>query len=241
MKLWRGGILLWLAALPVFAGTIDVTGQTQVTLASGDTLDFTFSVGSYLRHAAQFQAPAYPAQIDFVFATAGQASSADFSAELLSGDGSISVAFDNVAVSYGLFQGALYNGPVWTVSGALDLAPSTAEGIFAGPAVLALSSPGSGVTVGLPPYLSAQTMLVSLSGGGLSVGGVTYSVSLEEPPPAGGDPPLVSMDDLSADGPQDAPEAGSGRLLAGGGALLLAVRAALKRFERAGIRRKRAR
>jgi hypothetical protein len=84
-------------------------------------------------------------------------------------------------------------------------------------------------------------MLVSLSGGGLSVGGVTYSVSLEEPPPAGGDPPLVSMDDLSADGPQDAPEAGSGRLLAGGGALLLAVRAALKRFERAGIRRKRAR
>jgi len=240
MKLWRGGILLWLAAVPVCAGTIDLTGQTQVTLASGDTLDFTFSAGSYLRHAAQFQAPAYPAQIDFVFATADPASAADFSVELVSGDGSVSVAFDNLAVSYGLFQGGLYRGPVWTVSGALDLAPSIAAGIFAGPAVLALSDSGSGVTVGLPPYLLAQTMLVSLSGGGLSVGGAIYGVSLEEAPLAGGDPPFDSMDNWPADGPQDAPEAGSGLLLAGGGALLLALRAALKRFERAGIRRKRA-
>jgi hypothetical protein len=48
------------------------------------------------------------------------------------------------------------------------------------------------------------------------------------------------MDELPGDGPQDAPEAGSGPLLAGGGALLLALRAALKRLERAGIRRKQA-
>jgi hypothetical protein len=42
------------------------------------------------------------------------------------------------------------------------------------------------------------------------------------------------VDDLSADEPQNVPEANSGLLLAGGGALLLALGAALKRFGRAG-------
>jgi hypothetical protein len=234
MKIWRGVILVCLAALPACAGTADVTGQTQVTLGPGDALAFTFSASSYLAHAAQYQAPAYPTQIDFLFATADLASGADFTAELQSGDGSLSLAFDNVAVSDGSFQGALYNGPVTTLSGAAGLDPGTAAGIFSGPAVLVLTDAGYGVTAGLPPYLLAQTMVVSLSGGGLSVGGVIYGVSLEQAPAASGDPPVDPMDGLSDDGPQDVPEPDSGLLLAGGGALLLALGLALKRFERPG-------
>ena len=237
MKLWLGGIFAWLAVLPLCAGTIDVAGQTQVTLEPGDALAFTFSASSYLTHAAQYQAPGYPTQIDFLFATADLASAGDFTAELQSGDGSISLAFNNVAVSDGSFQGALYNGPVSTVWGAVDLDPGAAAGILSGPAVLVLASGASGATVGLSPYRLAQTMALSLSGGGLSVGGVMYGVSLEEAPAMSGaadDPPLDRVDDLSADEPQNVPEANSGLLLAGGGALLLALGAALKRFGRAG-------
>jgi hypothetical protein len=223
MNLWRGGVFVWLAALPLCAGTIDVTGQTQVTLGPGDALAFTFSASSYLAHAAQYQAPAYPTGIEFLIAAANLVSAGDITVELESGDGLISVAFDNVAVSPGWVQGALYNGAAETVSGSLDLAPDMAAAIFSGPAVLALSSAASGVSVGLPPYTLAQSMMVSLSGGGLSVGGVLYGVSLEEAP---------AMDDPPADGPLDVPEANSGLLLAGGGALLLALGAALKRLRR---------
>lgn len=217
---------MWLAAMPVCAGTIDVAAQTQVTLGPGDALAFTFSAGSYLTHAAQCQAPAYPTGIDFLFATADLASAGNLTAELQSGDGLTAVAFDNVAVSAGWVQGALYNGAAKTVSGSLDLVPDIAAGIFSGQAVLALSSAASAVTVGLPPYGLAQTMIVSLSGGALSAGGVIYGVSLGPASTmfgAAGDPPLFAM---------DAPEGNSGLLLAGGGALLLALGAALKRLKR---------
>jgi hypothetical protein len=227
----------WLAALPVCASTIDVTRQTQVALGSGDALAFTFSAAGYLAHAAQFQAPAYPTWIDFMFAATDLASAWDLTARLQSGDGSISVAFDRVVASDGSFQGALYDGTATTVSGSLELAPDVAAGIFSGPAILVLSNAGAGVTVGLPPYLLAQTMVVSLSGGVLSVGGVTYGVSLEAPAmpgPAGLSPD--TSEDLLSDGPRDVPEANSGVLLLGGGALLVAVGMAARCYSRWGRR-----
>lgn len=228
MKSWRWGVFVWLAALPVCASTIDVIGQTQVTLAPGEMLAFTFSAGSYLAQAAQYQAPAYPTWINFMLATTDSASAWDLTATLQSGDGSTSVAFDDVVVSAGAFQGALYNGAVTTVSGSVELAPGIAAGVFSGPAILALTNAGSAVTVGLPPYLLAQTMVVSLSGGGLSVGGVLYGVSLEQAPGLSTD----TAQDLSADDPQDVPEANSGVLLLGGGALLIGLGVATRCYAR---------
>jgi hypothetical protein len=73
-------------------------------------------------------------------------------------------------------------------------------------------------------------MMVSLSGGGLSVGGVIYRVSLEEAPAMSG------AAGLSEDGAGDVPEANSGLLLLGGGALLLALGAAARRHPRRGER-----
>jgi hypothetical protein len=109
----------------------------------------------------------------------------------------------------------------------MELAPGIAAGVFSGPAILALTNAGSAVTVGLPPYLLAQTMVVSLSGGGLSVGGVVYSVSLEQ---------ADTPQDLSADDPQDVPEANSGVLLLGGGALLIGLGVATRCYARWGRR-----
>ena len=237
MKSWRWGVFACLVALPVCASTIDVTRQTQVALGPGDALAFTFSAGSYLAHAAQYQAPAYPTWIDFMFATTDLASPWDLTAELQSGDGSISVPFDDVVASDGSFQGALYGGAATTVSGSLELAPDVAAEIFSGPAILVLSNAGSGVTVGLPPYLLAQTMVVSLSGGGLSVGGVMYGVSLEAPAMSGAAGLLPdATEDLLSDGPRDVPEANSGVLLLGGGALLIAVGVAARCYSRWGRR-----
>jgi hypothetical protein len=238
MTSWRYGIFVWLAALPVCAGTIDVTGQTQVTLGLGDALAFTFSASSYLAHATPYQAPAYPTGINFLFATADLASAWDFTAKLQSGDGWMSLAFDNVAVSDGSFHGANYNGAAAVVSGSAELAPDFAAGIFSGPAILMLRNAASGVTVGVPPYQLAQTMVVSLVGGGVSVGGVIYGVSLEEAPRMRGaaDLSLDAMDDFSADGSRDVPEANSGLLLTGGGALLIALGVAARCYSRWGRR-----
>jgi hypothetical protein len=237
MMSWRWGVFVCLAALPAWASTIDVSGQTQVTLGPGDALVFTFSASGYLSYAAQYQAPAYPTRIDFSLISADLLSALDFTAELQSGNGLTSVVFDNLAVSAASFQGALYNGAAAAVSGSMSLAPDLAAEIFSTRATLVLRNASSGVTLGLPPYRLAQVMIVSLRGGGLSVGGVVYGVALEQAPTASdpvGDPSLDAMGRLLEDGPLDVPEAGSGLLLAGGGALLLALGAALKRLKRHG-------
>jgi len=238
MQSWRWGVFVWLAALPAYASTIDVTGQTQVTLGTGDALAFTFSAGSYLAHAAQYQAPVYPTWIDFMFSTTDLASAWDLTAELQSVDGSTSVVVDDVVASDGSFHGARYNGAVTTVSGSVELAPDIAAGVFSGPAILVLSNAGSSVAVGLPPYLLAQSMLVSLSGGGLSVGGVMYGVSLEEAPATLGaaGPSPDTTTDFPADDPLDVPEANSGALLLVGGSLLIALGVGARCYSRWGRR-----
>jgi hypothetical protein len=240
MTLWRWGIFVCLAALPLPAAMIDVTGQTQVTLGPGDALAFTFSASSYLAYAAQYQTPPYPTAIDFRLIAADLPSTLDFTAELQSGNGLTSVTFGDVAVSAGWFHGALFNGTVSAVSGSANLAPDIAAEIFSGPAILVLRNASSSVTVDLPPYRLAQEMVVSVEGGGLSVGGVIDGISLEQAPATfdqAGDPSLDAMGNFLADGPQDVPEPSSGLLLAGGAALLLALGAVLKRFKRAGLER----
>jgi hypothetical protein len=222
---------VWLAALPLCASTIDVSSQTQVTLGPGDALAYTFSTSSYLTYAARYRAPEYPARIAFTFITTDLVGPGDFTAELQSADGLTSVAFDNLAPSLGLFHGAAYNGPAATVSGSAYLAADLAAEVFSGPAVLVLHSARAGAGVGLPPYRLTQTMLVSLSGGGLSVGGMVYGVSLDQAP-AG---IRLSAAGAVRDATEDVPEPDSGLLLAGGGALLCGLGAALKRLRRSRI------
>jgi len=84
-----------------------------------------------------------------------------------------------------------------------------------------LASGASGATVGLSPYRLAQTMAFEPVGRRTERGWSSCTgFSLEEAPAmsgAAGDPPLDRVDDLSADEPQNVPEANSGLLLAGGG------------------------
>ena len=88
---------------------------------------------------------------------------------------------------------------------------------------------GGDVSLGLAPYSLLQSLEVSLSGDGFSVGGTVAAVTLERAPlllsdgslvgAAGAQTP-VSIEDLDGGGSSEAPEPDSGVLLALGGACL---------------------
>jgi hypothetical protein len=213
---------VWLAAAPLYAGTIDVSSQSSVALHDGDALSFAISAWSYQAHAAGFGAPADPPHVSFSLITAPITGTWDLSFALESNDGRASAAISDTRLSPGYFQGALYEGPVSAAYGWLALSPELSSQIFAGPAVLlVLRATGGDVTIGLSPYSLLQSLQVSLSGDGFSVGGTVAAVSLERA--AGPQPPGV-------------PEPQSGALLALGSALLCLTARFLKRSRRRGIR-----
>ena len=225
MHIWRCGIFLWLASVPLGAGTI-VTSLPGVALGTGDTLSFTFLEWSYRSRAAAFGAPADPARLRFTLVTGSADGMFDFSAELESSDGAIGKVIDNTGVGPGVLQGALYQGLVWTAYGSVDLSPALSSQLFAGPsAQLVLRNLGPSVFLSLSPYTVAQDMRVSLSGGGLSVGGTVVAVSYQGA--------LVASDAIgptaAADIGLSAPEPGSGELVGLGAGLACLLAWRLKR------------
>jgi hypothetical protein len=198
-----------LVALPLGAGTIDVSGQVSALLDTGDALSFTVPSWNFGINAGNYELPVYPTSVAFVFASAAEDSLAQIQAVLESGDGSVSVSF-GAPLSFvpGTFQGSGYRGPVSALDGSLHLSEALSQQLFGGsPAVLLLRNTGPALTVGLPPYTLRQNLNVSLGGGGLSVGARLGGVAL--------------MD--SESDPAEAPESNSGVLLLGGGALLCAL------------------
>jgi len=140
------------------------------------------------------------------------------------------MAVNDTSLLAGYFQGSLYQGPVPMESGSLALSPALSSQLFAGPAVLlTVEDMGGDVSLGLAPYSLLQSLEVSLSGDGFSVGGTVAAVTLERAPlllsdgslvgAAGAQTP-VSIEDLDGGGSSEAPEPDSGVLLALGGACL---------------------
>lgn len=227
MLLHRLAIATLLAGFPLAADTI-YPQQTTVTLNTGDSLAFIFSESGYAADAAAFGASAAPDSLSFGLTTADVSGGFDFSAVLLAYDCSAEAEAANEAVTEGLFHGSYYTGSVSVASGSISLSASDSAAIFGSPrAVLLLENTGAAVTLGLPPYTLAQDMRITLSGqtqsgGILSVGGVVTSVSLDRASAASAQ--SLSMSPLEAPG-SDAPEPGTGVMIAAGvGALLVARR-----------------
>ncbi|MGD0497196.1 MAG: hypothetical protein ABSC23_02060 [Bryobacteraceae bacterium] len=219
MCIRRCALFAWLAALPLCAGTISLSGQSTVTLHAGDALVFTISDYSFQKNAAAFGVSVDPSRVSFTLVTAPLDAWA-FSAELTSLDGSISALFDNLALTAGSYQGTLYRGPVSSASGSLPLAAGLSSEIFAGPAtLLTLRDTAGNATLGLAPYLLTQDLEVTFSSGGFSVGGTVAAVSLEQ---ASLGPPMASLANLAADPGPDTPEPRPLLLTALGGVLLFA-------------------
>jgi len=171
--------------------------------------------------------PVHPAEVNFALLSAAGTAGGEFAAALESEDRTVTADFGNLGFGVGGFQGSAYTGEVATLQGYLHLGASMSESMFSGPSVaIVLRNLGSDVTLGLESYLLRQSMLVTLSGGGLSVGGIPGEVDLETP---------IS---LSRSGfgtrealfpPPEVPEPRSGGLLLAGGVLLCGLARVLAR------------
>jgi hypothetical protein len=222
-----------LFALPLAAGTTDVSTFALASLGTGDELSFTVPSWNFSFNAANLGFPLYPTNIEFTFATAVQNSPGQFEAVLESGDGSVSVSFAPLSFMPATFQGTNYHGTVSVLQGSLQISETLSQQLFSSSAaVLTLLNAGPAVSLGLPPYTLKQDMTVSLGGGGLGVGARLSGVSLVDAPPARlalmdeqlGGAPLLELSDAPdpPDPPDtsDVPEPRSGLLLPGGGSLL---------------------
>ena len=203
------GLAVILVALPLGAGTINVSAQVAALLDTGDALSFTVPASNFGINAGHYGIPVYPTSVGFVFVSAAEDPLAQIAAVLESGDGSVSVSF-GAPLSFvpGTFQGSRYSGAVSVLQGSLHLSETLSQQLFGNsPAVLILLNTGPALTLGMPPHTLQQDLNVSLGGSGLGVGAPLGGVALMADPP---DPP-------------DVPEPGSGLLLLGGGALLWAL------------------
>jgi hypothetical protein len=245
MKLHLVPLLAILCAPPLGAGTIlDVGGQPDIMLHTGDSLAFEIQGGSFSRNALAFGLPRDPEQVSFALismALSGALPGAGvFSASLRSADGTVSVDFAGPLTFHeGSFSAAGYQGPVSTLQGYLQLSPLLSQELFGrAPAVLTLRNEGPDLTLGLEPYTLRQDLFISLGGGPMSVGGIVGSAKLESgsafrPAVLGSTPnPNAVGNSGTPDSVSLSPEPGSSGLFLAGGALLCGVSVALSRISK---------
>jgi hypothetical protein len=217
MSSLRLGWCALLLAAPLCADAINVSADSSVALQPGDTLTFNISAWSYLVHASQYGAPADPSYLSFSLLTDPLLTSLNLAVSLQSYNGAVTAPIAGVTQSSGSFQGSLYQGPVSMESGAIALSPALSGQLFSGPALLlSVEDVGGSATLGLTPYTLLQSLEVSLSGGGFSVGGVVATATLSGAPQVS-----VMAEPLDNIGPLDTPEPASAPLLALGAACLL--------------------
>jgi len=176
-------LLIAMAALPLVAGNIDVSGQTTVFLNTGEVLYFAVPDWNFVADANILGVSQYPDAIGFQFLTAPRSGATQFAVSLESADGSAPVAYPGLlSLVPGTLDSSLYSGPVSALSGTLNIPASESERIFDGAvAILEVSNTGAPVTLGLAPYTFQQDMYVSLEGSSFSVGAPQASVVLDPP------------------------------------------------------------
>ena len=225
MDFLRSRWYVCLLVAPLYAAPINVSADSSVTLQTGDTLTFAVSAWSYQSHASALGAPADPSYLSFSLLTDPLLGALDLGVSVQSYSGAASAPVTDATQSSGYFQGFLYKGSVSMESGSLNLSPGLSSQLFSGPAVLLeVENLGGAVTLGLSPYTLMQSLDVSLSGGGFSVGGVVASATLQPAQSFGASPDsLVPVDPLNTD-ISDTPEPPSALLLALGACLILLAR-----------------
>jgi hypothetical protein len=226
------GPAIFLLAARLSAGTIDVTSQSSQLLQSGDSLDFLFSSRSYVICATGMGMSPYPGSIDFTFASAPVSVTGQFTATLESANETVAAEFPApLTWSSGYAHNSGYSGPISAVVGSLALSDALSQAIFSNSeAELVLTYWGSDVDVGMQANTLRQDLFVSLTGGSLSIGGMVYSVALDDGWDDG-----AAIVGSSNEGPAAAEPSSSVLLLAGAGLCLVA--GALKHFRRRTTKR----
>lgn len=223
MKILRNGsggqlgivVALLAASFPLVASPLNVTQQTTATLNTNDALFFTLATYSFASNAAKLGLPTLPSVVSFSFVTSSPGPSGYWDALLETPAGAVVASF-SAWMEFGTAQytSGAYKGTVGEIGNSITLSSSESQELFGNVAiVLVLQNLGSTSTVGLPPYSIAHDLTATISGNGLSTGGIVTAVTLDDP------------------APPDAPEPGSAWLLAAA-TLCAATATILKRVRR---------
>jgi hypothetical protein len=177
---FHGSWLLWMAAFPLSAGTIDASRVATARLQPGDSLVFAIPSWNYTGDAATYGLPPYPSGVSFTLISAASMAPASFEASLQSADGSFSVRLAApLTFGPGSLTSNAYTGAVSALEGGFQLTSGISQQIFGGVgAELRLQNLGPAVTLGLPQITLPEDLFVSLSGGPLAVGALHGAVVL---------------------------------------------------------------
>jgi hypothetical protein len=218
--------LIPLCGLCLHAGTVDVSAAQSALVQQGGMLTFDISSSSYTAHAQAYGLSVYPSDLYFSFVTSAN-TTGQFSATLSSPDASNSVALDPLDFISGSFSSAGFQGAVSVLQAHFHLNPAFSADIFStGIVQLSLQNTGGSMNLGLASQTLRQDLMVSLSGGALSVGAGVLAVTLNNPIQLAFAPGSIQLA-----GPP-VPEPNPGAMLAIGGAILFGVSTALKRHSR---------
>jgi hypothetical protein len=212
MRLFRLVSMLAATVCTASAGTlVDASSATMQSMGQGDALQFMISNLSVPSVAA--------VSFQFVTVPLTELTNAQFAAELISADGTVSAAFTGpLTISAGSMWSSQYQGPITVIGGSLQLPPTLSSNIFQNTrATLILYDLSGRETVGVPGYTLAQDLFVGLTSGRKSAGAVVSKVLYQDP--------------LQA----NVPEPDSGMLVGGAGLLLCAFLGQLKRISRLRI------
>jgi hypothetical protein len=179
--------ILLAASFPLAASPLNVTQQTTATLATDDALFFTLATYSFASNAASFGLPTLPGVVSFSFVTGYPGPGGYWDALLETPEGEVVASF-SALMEFGTAQYSSdsYTGTVGEIGGSITLSSAESQELFGNAAiVLVLQNLGSTATVGLPPYSIAHDLIATVSGSGLSTGGVVTKVTLDDPLPPG--------------------------------------------------------
>ena len=207
--------LCCVSLVPLRAGNLDVTADSQVTLQNNDSLIIGLGMWNYASQASGAGLPSlYPTEISFTLGglpldlptsaipgtSAAYTPGMLFSASLESLDGSDSIPlFDSDAALLGLPEGDLvlgtgfrsggsYSGPISVLSASVTISSAEAAELFSAEAfVIRLVNVGGAVTFGYSgsPITSALSASLSSADGTLSMGAIPLQVQLQDCPEPG--------------------------------------------------------
>jgi hypothetical protein len=212
----RSAILsLFFACLPLAAGTIDVTPDSQVTLQAGDSLEFQAGSANYAFNAQRYGLSSpYPGQMAILLAglpASGPVAPIPgtsmvyttgilFSGTLESVDGSVVIPLsDPNAARLGLPAGDMvlepsyrsggsYTGPTSVLTASVTVSSAEAAALFgSGEFLLRFRDVDGGMTFGFAgsPIASALSVSLISTDGSFSVGALPQQATLQHTPEPG--------------------------------------------------------
>jgi hypothetical protein len=178
------GVALLATSLSLAASPPPVITQATASVNTDYALFFTLDTHKFAEAASNEGVTTLPGVVSFRFDTGYPAPSGLWAALLETPEGSVIGTFPEfMEFETAQYLSPEYSGPVGEIEGSLPLSPAASQQLGDSRVVLVLLNLGPTATVGLPPYLIADDLTVSLSGGRLTTSAPVVEVTLADPAP----------------------------------------------------------